>query len=713
MLSIRTASILLAAIAAGCASRTTTNMATTPDEPAAAGAATNPLFAPSTLPYQAPHFDRIRDEHYLPAFERGMAEHMAEIDAIATSKEAPTFANTIEAMERSGQLLGRVSAVFFNLSGTDNNDTIQGIEAEVAPRLAKHSDGIYLDPRVFARVVAVYEGRDQLQGEQKRLTERYHTAFVRAGARLDDKAKARIKEINAEASSLTTEFSKKLLADTKDLAVVVDTKEELAGLGDSGISAAADAATAAGKDGKYMITLELPTSQGILSTLQNQQVRKRVFEAANSRCSRGNANDTSAITTRLAALRAEKAALMGYPSHAAYVLSDQMAGTPEAVMKMLGSMAPKIAEKTRAEYAELQAHVDSVAPGMKVEAWDWSYVSEQVRKARYAFDEATVRQYFELNRVLDGMFFMAKELYGTTFTERKDLPVYHPDVRVYEVFNEDGSAVGLFYTDYYTRPSKRGGAWMNNFVEQSLLLGQKPVVVNVMNIQKPGEGQPTLLSFDEVTTLFHEFGHGVHGLFSSVRFPLIAGTNTPRDFVEFPSQFHEDFAFDPRVLAITAKHWQTGEPMPGELLDKVLTARKYGQGFASFEYVAAALLDMEWHMLGADARVADVKGFEAEALRRNGVDFAMVPPRYRTSYFNHVWASGYSAGYYAYLWSEALAADGFDGVMANGGMNRANGQKYRDTVLSRGLTIEPMKMYEDFRGRPLDTDAVLKRRGLL
>ena len=713
MLSIRTASLLLAAIAAGCASRTTTTMASTPTEPAAAGAATNPLFAPSTLPYLAPHFDRIRDEHYLPAFERGMAEHMAEVEAIAASKDAPTFANTIEAMERSGQLLSRVSAVFFNLSGTDNNDTIQKIEAEVAPKLAKHSDSIYLDPRVFARVVAVYEARDQLQGEQKRLTERYHTAFVRAGAKLDDKAKARIKEINAEASSLTTEFSKKLLADTKALAVVVDTKEELAGLGDSGISAAADAAKAAGKEGKYLITLELPTSQGILSSLQNQQVRKRVFEAANSRCNRGNENDTSAITTRLAALRAEKAALMGYPSHAAYVLADQMAGSPEAVMKMLGSMAPKIAAKTKAEHAELQAHVDSVAPGMKVEAWDWSYVAEQVRKARYAFDEATVRQYFELNRVLDGMFFMAKELYGTKFVERKDLPVYHPDVRVYEVFNEDGSAVGLFYTDYYNRPSKRGGAWMNNFVEQSLLLGQKPVVVNVMNIQKPGEGQPTLLSFDEVTTLFHEFGHGVHGLFSDVRYPLIAGTNTPRDFVEFPSQFHEDFAFDPRVLEITAKHWQTGEPMPKELLDKVLTARKYGQGFASFEYVAAALLDMEWHMLSTDAKVTDVKGFEAEALRRNGMDFAMVPPRYRTTYFNHVWASGYSAGYYAYLWSEALAADGFDGVMASGGMNRANGQKYRDTVLSRGLTVEPMKMYEDFRGRPLDTDAVLKRRGLL
>ena len=713
MRSIRTASLLLAAIAAGCASSTTTTMATTTTGSAPAGAAVNPLFAPSTLPYLAPHFDLIKDEHYLPAFDRGMAEHMAEVEAIATNPEAPTFANTIETMERSGQLLARVAAVFFNLSGTDNNDTIQKIEAEVAPRLAKHSDGIYLDPRLFARVVVVYEGRDALQGEQKRLTERYHTAFVRAGARLDDKAKARIKKINAEASALTTEFSKKLLADTKGLAVVVDTREELAGLSDSAVSAAADAAKAAGKDGKFLINLELPTSQGILSSLQNQAVRKRVFEAANSRCSRGNENDTSAITTRLAALRAERASLMGHPSHAAYVLADQMAGSPEAVMKMLGSMAPKIAEKTRAEHAELQAHVDSVAPGMKVEAWDWSYVAEQVRKARYSFDEGTVRQYFEMGRVLDGMFFMAKELYGTTFVERKDLPVYHPDVRVYEVFNEDGSAVGLFYTDYYNRPSKRGGAWMNNFVEQSLLLGQKPVVVNVMNIQKPGEGQPTLLSFDEVTTLFHEFGHGVHGLFSDVRYPLIAGTNTPRDFVEFPSQFHEDFAFDPRVLEITAKHWQTGEPMPKELLDKVLTARKYGQGFASFEYVAAALLDMEWHMLSTDAKVTDVKGFEAEALRRNGMDFAMVPPRYRTTYFNHVWASGYSAGYYAYLWSEALAADGFDGVMASGGMNRANGQKYRDTVLSRGLTLEPMTMYENFRGRPLDTSAVLKRRGLL
>jgi peptidyl-dipeptidase Dcp len=677
--------------------------------------ADNPFARPSSLPYATPPFDRIRDEHWLPTFTEGMRVHRVEVAAIAANPEPPTFANTIEALERAGALLTRVSRVFFNLTESNTNPTIQKVQADLAPKLAAHQDAIWLDARLFARVEAVFAARDTLPaGEGKRLTERYHTAFVRNGARLDPKAQERLRAINERVSSLTTQFQENLLADTKALAVVLDTEKELAGFDTAAVIAASDAAKEAGQTGKFLISLQLPTSQGVLASLADRGTRQKVFEASTNRCNRGNEHDNKALVLQIAALRAERAGLLGFPTHADYVLQDQMAGSAQAVEKMLASMTPQIVAKARGEAAELQAWLDKHQPGEKLAAWDWAFVAEQVRKERYDFDENAVRQYFEMEHVLAGLFFMAKTLYGVELRERTDLPVYHPDVRVFEVFDAGGKALGLFYGDWFARTGKRGGAWMDNFVDQTVLLGQQPVVVNVMNIQKQKAAAPavTTLTFDEVTTLFHEFGHGVHGLFSTVHYPLLSGTAVPRDFVEFPSQFHEDFAFDPAVLAITAIHCKNGNKMPPELMARVRAARTFGQGFASLEYIAAALLDMAWHSLPAGTKVDDVAKFERDALAKAGVDWDLVPPRYRSTYFAHVWPGGYSAGYYAYLWSEALAADAFAGCMANGGMTAQNGARFRELVLSRGMTQEPMAMFAAFRGRDLDTTALLKRRGL-
>jgi len=672
----------------------------------------NPFSSASPLPLHAPQFDLIKEEHYEPAFEAGMEQHLAEVRAIATQSDAPTFANTIEAMERAGDLLDRVAHVFYNLTGSTVTDGLQEIQAKVAPKMASHRDSIWLDSELFARVQAVHASRDSLDPEQRQLVERYHTAFVRAGAELDEATQQRVREINEQCSKLTPKFQEYLLKDTKTQAVVVGTKEELDGLSDGDISAAASAAKEAGHDGKYLITLQLPSSQGILSSLNNRDVRKRVFEASIARCSQGNDHDTQAIVLELCTLRAERAALLGHDTHGHYVLDDETSGSPQAVREMMGSMTASIVSKAKAEADELQKHLDTNSPGTKLEAWDWSWVAEQVRKARYDLDEAEVKPFFEMERVLqDGLFFMANQLYGITMKERTDLPIYNDGVRIFDVLDENGEQIAMFYADYYARPSKRGGAWMSSFVGQSGLLGTKPVVVNVMNIKKPTEG-PTLLSFDEVTTMFHEFGHGVHGMFSDVQYPMLAGTSVPRDFVEFPSQFHEDFAFDPAVLARCAKHYETGKAMPAEMTDKIQRARKFGQGFASLEYIAAAWLDLAWHSLPRDTLVDDVAAFEQKALEDAGVAYDLVPPRYRSAYFAHIWPGGYSAGYYAYLWSEALAADGFAGCMENGGMTRGNGQHFRETVLSRGLTQNPMDMFAAFRGRALDTQAVLKRRGL-
>ena len=674
--------------------------------------ADNPFSSPSSLPFEAPAFDRIEESHYRPAFDAGMTQHREEIRRIADSAEAPTFANTIEAMERVGQVLERTARVFFNLTGSTTTDGLQQIQAEIAPKLAAHSDSIWLDPALFARVEAVFATRDVLAPEERRLTERYHLSFVRHGARLDDAQKQRVRQVNERCSELTTRFQECLLKETQALAVLVESEAELAGLGAGDVSAAADAAAAAGHEGKHLLTIELPTSQGILSSLDDRETRRRVFEAATSRCSRGNEHDTGEIARELCALRAERAALLGYETHAHYVLADETAGTPDAVRDMMGSMTAAIVEKAQAEADELQRYLDEHLPGTKLEPWDWAWAAERVRQAKYDLDEGEVKQYFEFERVLqDGLFLMAERLYGVTMHERRDLPVYHDDVRVFEVRDEGGAPIALFYADYFARPSKRGGAWMSSFVDQSQLHDQRPVVVNVMNIKKPSDG-PTLLSFDEVTTMFHEFGHGVHGMLSQVRFPMLSGTSVPRDFVEFPSQFHEDFAFEPEVLARCAKHHATGASMPDALVEATRRARKFGQGFAALEYIAAAWLDLAWHSRAPGAGVDDVDAFERSALQAAGVYDPRVPPRYKTTYFAHIWAGGYSSGYYAYLWSEALAADAFAACAADGGMTRENGRRFCEAVLQRGFTQEPMEQFRAFRGRELDTQAVLERRGL-
>ncbi len=676
--------------------------------------ADNPFALPSALPYHAPAFDRIRAAHFLPALTEGMRLHLAEVQAIAADPEPPTFANTLEPLERAGALLTRVAKVFFNLTESTTNPTIQRIQADVAPKLAAHQDAIWLDARLFARVEAVFAARASLQdAEQRRLAERYHTTFVRSGARLDAVAQQRLRAIHAQLSSLTTTFQERLLAETRELAVVVDTAAELDGLDASSISAAAGAAREAGHAAGFLLALQAPTSQGVLASLHHRPTRQRVFAASVARCARGNAHDTRELVRSIAALRAERAGLLGCADHAEHTLADQMAGSAAAVRSLLQRMTAPVAAKARAEAAELQAWLDRERPGTALEPWDWAWVAEQVRRERFAFDEAEVKQHFELDTVLEhGVFFMARQLYGITLRARTDLPVHHPDVRVFEVFDADGTPIGLFYGDWFAREGKRGGAWMDTFVDQSGLLGERPVVVNVMNLAKPGAGQPALLRFDEVTTLFHEFGHAVHGLFSRVQHPLLSGTSVPRDFVEFPSQFHEDFAFEPAVLARCARHWRTGAPLPDDVVATIRAARAFGQGFASFEYLAAAVLDLAWHSLPPGGEVDDVAAFERRALDDGGLAWQLIPPRYRSPYFAHVWPGGYAAGYYAYLWSEALAADAFAYCVEHGGMTAANGARLRDEVLSRGMTREPMAMFTAFRGRELDPEPLLRRRGL-
>jgi peptidyl-dipeptidase Dcp len=605
-----------------------------------------------------------------------------------------------------------VSKVFFNLTESNTNDTIQAVQADVAPKLAAHQDNILLDPALFARIEALQAASATLDAEQQRLVERWHKAFVRAGARLSDADKAAIRKLNEEQSTLVTRFQENLLKATNAGAVVVDDVARLAGLSDAQISAAAEAAKARALDGKWLLTLQNTTRQPVTAALSDRALRQAVWEASANRGMGGDA-DNGAIVIRLAALRAERAKLLGYPDWASYALDDQMAKTPDAVLAMLTELAPKVVANARAEAAEIQKLIDAEGGGYTVAPWDWDYYAEQVRAARYALDDAAIKPYFELERVLvDGVFFAMNRQYGISFRERKDLPVYHPDVRVFDVLDADGSQLGLFYADYYARDAKRGGAWMDTFVDQSGLMGTKPVVVNVLNIAKPAAGQPTLLSFDEVTTLFHEMGHAVHGLFSDVRYPLLSGTNVPRDFVEFPSQFQEDWALDPAVLANYAKHWQSGEPIPAELITKIIDARGFNQGFDTLEYVGASLLDLAWHQLPAGETVTDVQAFEDAVRAKYSIDFAPVPPRYRSTYFAHVFPGGYSAGYYAYLWSEVLAADAFAYMGSQGGLTRDNGARFRDAILSRGGTKEAMQLYVDWRGAEPGTEAFLARRGI-
>ncbi len=683
------------------------NVATAPN--------TNPLAMPSTLQFQAPPFDKLKDADYRPAIEAGMKKQREEVDAIAGSADAATFENTIVAMEKSGLDLARASKIFFNLTASNTNDSLQAAKAALAPELAAHSDAINLDAKLFARVKAVYDRRASLNldAASTRLIERYYARFVRAGALLDDAGKAELKKMNAEEADLTTKFTDNILKEVTTTAIIVDKKEELDGMSEDAMTAAAAAAKEKKMEGKWLIALQNHTTQSVLGSLKNRSLRERIFKASIARNNAG-ANSNVAVITRLAQLRSHKAKLLGFPNWAAYVMDDQMAKTPEAAEKLLGGMAPAAAKNAKAEAAKLQAVIDKQKGGFQLEPWDWDFYAEQVRKAEYDLDEAAIKPYFELEHVLhDGVFFAAHEMYGLSFKERKDLPVYQPDVRVFEISDTNGIVFGLMYTDYYAHDGKNGGAWMDSFVDQADLLGQNPVIINNLNIVKPAPGQPTLMDFDEVTTMFHEFGHGLHGLLSRQKYPLFSGSATTTDFVEFPSQFNENWAMDPKVFANYAKHFKTGQAMPQALVEKIKNSRKFNQGYMTTEYLAAALLDIEWHTLTAEApMVTDVEAFEKAALHKYGLDLSQVPPRYKSCYFSHIWGGGYSANYYAYMWSEVLAVDGFQWFVEHGGMTRENGMHYRSTVLSQGGSKEAGQLYRDFRGRDPEVGPLLERRGL-
>ncbi|MFG6109237.1 peptidyl-dipeptidase Dcp [Stenotrophomonas nematodicola] len=712
--------VLAAAISlalAACSGKESTPVSDT-QTPAAqqpADASTNPLLSASTLPFQAPPFDKIKDSDYLPAFNEGMKQHLAEVRKIADNPEPATFDNTIEALERSGETLTRVSRIFFGLVQADTNDARQKIQEEVAPKLADHQDEINLDPKLFARIKRVYDQRQSLGLDpvQLRLVERDYQEFVRAGAQLNDADKAALRKLNVEETTLATQFHTRLVAATAAGAVVVDDKAKLAGLDEDAINTAAADAKDRKLDGKYVLPLQNTTQQPVLASLSDRDQRAAVLKASETRAEKGDANDTRQTVQRLAQLRAQKAKLLGFDNYAAYSLADQMAKTPAAALKLLTDTVPAATAKARGEIGEMQKVIDAQKGGFKLAASDWDFYAEQVRKAQYDLDESQIKPYFEMDNVLqNGVFYAATQLYGITFKPRTDIPTYHPDMKVYEVFDKDGTSLALFYTDYFKRDSKSGGAWMDVFVEQDGLTGAKPVVYNVCNFTKPAAGQPALLSFDDVTTMFHEFGHALHGMFSKVKYPSIAGTSTSRDFVEFPSQFNEHWALDPKVFANYAKNYKTGEPMPQALVDKILKARTFNQGYATTEYLSAALLDLAWHTQPADAPLQDVAPFEAAALKKFKVDLAQVPPRYRTTYFDHIWGGGYSAGYYAYFWAEVLDHDAFEWFKEHGGLTPENGQVFRDKILSRGNSVELADLYREFRGKDPSVEPLLVNRGL-
>jgi peptidyl-dipeptidase Dcp len=678
---------------------------------------TNPLLSESTLPYHLPPFGAIQDEHFEPAFEQGMAENLEEVAKIAGDPAPATFDNTIVALERSGALLDRVSTVFGILTGAYTNPGLDLLEASLSPRLAAHRDAIFLNRALFIRVHQLYENRAQLDldAESLRLLERYHLDFVRAGAQLSSDEQTALKAKNAELAALSTQFKQNLLKETNASAVLVDTREELAGLSDATIASAADAAKAAGHEGKYLLRLTNTTGQPAYSALESRALRDRIMAASLARGSHGGEFDNSAIVTRTAKLRAERAQLLGYPSHAAYEVELQTARSVDAINRMLAQLAPAAVANARREAAEMQAIIDSTKGGYTLAAGDWDHNSEKVRQAKYAFNQDELKPYYEATRVLeDGVFYAATRLYGITFKRRTDLAGYSPDMSVYEVFNEDGSAFALLLCDLYARQNKRGGAWMNDYVPQNGLTGDKPAIGIHLNVTKPAAGQPTLLSHDEVNTLFHEFGHALHGMFSAVKYPKFSGTNVPRDFVEFPSQVNEMWATWPEVLKNYARHYQTGAPIPQALLDKVEAAEKFNQGFATTELVAANVIDQAWHQLKAadipDA--AGVKEFEAAALRKAGLDFGPVPPRYRSTYFSHIFAGGYSAGYYSYFWSEVLDAATVEWIKNHGGLTRENGDRFRRMLLSRGGSREALDLFRDFTGGDPDIRPLLVRRGL-
>jgi len=675
----------------------------------------NAFYAPSTLPFEAPPFDKIRDADFQPAIEAGMAQQKSEIEVIANSPDPPTFQNTIVAMEKSGQLLDRALAAFRCLTGANTNPALQKIETEEAPKLAAHQDFIYLNTKLFERITAIYQKRTSLKldPESLRLVERYNERFVHEGAKLSEGEKAELKKLNEEASALSNAFKNKLLAATKEGAYATADNAALAGLSETRIAAAAQAATSRKLEG-YLIPLQNTTQQPDLVNLTNRATRLVIFGHSWERTEHGDANDTRDTIARLAQLRAQKAKLLGYPSYAAWKIEDQMAKTPAAALQFMDAIVPAATAKAAEEARDSQAIIDRQNGGFQLQPWDWTYYADQVRKQRYDLDDAQVKPYFELDNVLqNGVFYAANQLYGLTFKERHDFPVFHPDVRVFEVFDSNGKHLALFYCDYFKRDNKNGGAWMSSFVRPSRLLGKLPVVYNVANLPKPAEGEPALISFDDVTTMFHEFGHALHGMFSDAEYPTLAGTSTARDFVEFPSQFNEYWALYPSILAHYAKHYKTGAPMPEELAARIRKARTFDKGYDMTELLAAAELDMQWHLLPPDTPLLKSDEFEKQALQRTHLEISYVPPRYRSTYFSHIWSSdGYSAGYYAYLWTQMLADDAYQWFVDNGGLTRANGDRFRQMVLSRGNTQDLAQMYESWRGAPPNTKAMLKYRGL-
>jgi len=672
----------------------------------------NPFAQRSTLEYELPPFALIKEEHYLPAFYEGCAAQLLEVQAILDAPGAATFENTIVALEKSGQYLMRMLLVFYNKSSSDTNDALDAIEEEIAPKLAAHQDSINLNPALFKRIKDLYDARESLglNSEDAWLLERYYKDLIHAGAHLTDAQRGRLKELNEELSSLETQFSKNVLADTNDLAILVESIEELDGLSENEIAAAAAAAKDRGHDGRWLIGMVNFTGNPVLDSITNRELRKKIMEASLLKANRSNDNDNKPVLLKMVKLRAERAKLFGKETHAEHVIAVQTAEHPDNVHAMLRKIAPAAVRNAKAEAEDLKK-----AAGTGIESWDWGFYTEKVRVEKYNIDTTKMRPYFELERVLhDGVFFAANKLFGVTFKERPDLVTYHPEARAFEVNNEDGTKVGLYIADFYTRDSKRGGAWMNNLVDQNFLFKQLPVVVNNLNIPKPPAGKPTLLTYDETTTLFHEFGHAIHGFLSQVKYPRVSGTSVQRDFVEFPSQVNEMWILWPEVVENYARHFETGEKLPQEWIDSLNAASTFNEGHATTSYLAAAILDLAWHSLNVEqaAQVTDVVAFEAQAIKDYGLDFAPVPTRYRSTYFSHIFAGGYSSGYYGYIWSEVLDADTVDWFKENGGLKRENGEHFKNTLLGRGGSIDSMQMFRNFRGRDSKIEPLLKRRGL-
>lgn len=677
----------------------------------------NPLFQESQLPFKTIPFDKIKEEHFLPAFEAGMQQELQEVNAIADNPAAPNFENTLVALEKSGRLLSRANHAFNVLTSANTNERLQKMQEDLAPKLAAHADAIYLNSRLFKRIDTIYKQLDKLglDAEAQRLVTVVHQQFIMKGAALTDTAKSRLKTLNEEEASLSTKFSNQLLGAAKAGALVVDTKQSLAGLSDADVEAAAAAAKKNNLEGKFLIPLINTTQQPDLQSFTNRDTRKALFEASWNRAEKNDSNDTRQNILRIAAIRSEQASILGFPNYAAWKLQDQMAKTPAAVQSFLSKLIPASLAKAKTEAADIQQLKSQLKDTSSLEPYDWSYYSEKVRKARYDLDEAAIKPYFVLDSVLqNGVFYAAQQLYGLTFKLRTDLPVYQEDVKVYEVFDQDGSSLALFYGDYFKRDNKNGGAWMDNLVGQSTLFNEKPVIINVCNFSKPVSGQPALLSYDDVNTMFHEFGHALHGIFANQQYPTLSGTNVARDFVEMPSQFNEHWALDTTILRHYAKHYQTGAMIPEALINKIKLAATFNQGFSMTEILAAAELDMKWHSLSArNGAVTQVDSFENEALQQSKLNISYIPPRYRSSYFLHIWANGYSAGYYAYSWAEMLDNDAYAWFQENGGLNRANGQRFRDMILSKGNSEDLATLYRRFRGKEPSIEPLLQNRGLV